>query len=151
MNNQDNNQVENFRKRISLCVVEIGSIEKKSDNPFFKSKYVELADMLAIVVPILNKHNLTLLQPSSFENGKNVQRSIILDNLSSLHIESALTLPELTDPQKMVSATTYYRRATLQNLLSIRAVEDDDGNSLGSKPGKKSPNIKVTKTTNSEF
>jgi hypothetical protein len=44
-------------------------------------------------------------------------------------IESWLTLPDNIDPQKMISATTYYRRATLQSLLSLQAV-DDDGNSV---------------------
>jgi hypothetical protein len=46
-------------------------------------------------------------------------------------IESWLTLPDNIDPQKMISATTYYRRATLQSLLSLQAV-DDDGNSVAS-------------------
>jgi hypothetical protein len=46
-------------------------------------------------------------------------------------IESWLTLPDNIDPQKMISATTYYRRATLQSLLSLQAI-DDDGNSVAS-------------------
>jgi hypothetical protein len=43
-------------------------------------------------------------------------------------VDSWLTLPDNIDPQKMIGATTYYRRATLQSLLSLQAV-DDDGNS----------------------
>ena len=40
---------------------------------------------------------------------------------------SGLKLPELTDPQKLGSAITYYRRYTLASLLGLQAV-DDDGN-----------------------
>jgi hypothetical protein len=59
----------------------------------------------------------------------------IIDIDSGQKVESWLTLPQLQDPQKMISATTYYRRATLQALLSLQAV-DDDGNSIkvSSKP-----------------
>ena len=40
---------------------------------------------------------------------------------------STITLPDLTDPQKMGSAITYYRRYSLQSLFLLQA-EDDDGN-----------------------
>jgi hypothetical protein len=53
----------------------------------------------------------------------------IIDIDSGQKVESWLTLPSITDPQKMISATTYYRRATLQALLSLQAV-DDDGNTV---------------------
>ncbi len=36
-----------------------------------------------------------------------------------------MKLPEITDPQKIGSAVTYYRRYTLQSLLSLQAVDDD--------------------------
>ena len=41
---------------------------------------------------------------------------------------SFITIPEnITDPQKLGSAITYFRRYTLKSLLAI-AEEDDDGN-----------------------
>jgi hypothetical protein len=36
-----------------------------------------------------------------------------------------MKLPEILDPQKIGSAVTYYRRYTLQSLLSLQAVDDD--------------------------
>jgi hypothetical protein len=36
-----------------------------------------------------------------------------------------MTLPIITDPQKVLSAVTYFRRGTLQSLLSLQAVDDD--------------------------
>jgi hypothetical protein len=50
-------------------------------------------------------------------------------------VTSFLKLPEnLTDPQKIGSCITYFRRYTLKSLLAISEV-DDDG-SLASKPTK---------------
>jgi hypothetical protein len=38
-----------------------------------------------------------------------------------------LILPEISDPQKKIASVSYFRRASLQSLLSLQAV-DDDGN-----------------------
>jgi len=53
-----------------------------------------------------------------------------------------MRLPEIQDPQKVGSAVTYYRRYTLQSLLSLQA-EDDDANSA-------SATVKNTKPTISQ-
>jgi hypothetical protein len=54
-------------------------------------------------------------------------------------IESFMRLPLITDPQKILSAVTYFRRGTLQSLLSLQAV-DDDGNTASAAP-KTKPSI----------
>jgi len=48
-------------------------------------------------------------------------------------IISGIELPQNSDPQKLGSAITYYRRYTLVSLLGLQA-EDDDGNSAKPKP-----------------
>ena len=110
---------------------EIGKIVKGNDNPFFKSKYADLNTILEACEPILLKYDLILLQPVK---GTSVVTQIIdIDNGET--IESYLDLPNIVDPQKMIAAVTYYRRASLQSLLSLQAV-DDDGNTAkdGAKP-----------------
>lgn len=57
----------------------------------------------------------------------NLVNSVIVDITDGSMIESSLSLPNITDPQKLGSAITYYRRYTLQSLLGLQA-EDDDGN-----------------------
>jgi hypothetical protein len=37
------------------------------------------------------------------------------------YVESSLHLPVVTDPQKQIAGVTYFRRATLQSLLSLRS------------------------------
>lgn len=110
---------------------EIGKIVKGNDNPFFKSKYADLNTILEACEPILLKYDLILLQPVK---GTSVVTQIIdIDNGET--IESYLDLPNIVDPQKMIAAVTYYRRASLQSLLSLQAI-DDDGNTAkdGAKP-----------------
>lgn len=107
---------------------EIGKISKDSKNPFFKCKYFDINSLLEHVEPILQKHQLLILQPI---NDGFVSTQII-DIENGELITSALELKNQTDPQKRGSEITYYRRYTLVSLLGLQA-EDDDGN-LASKP-----------------
>jgi len=117
-------------KKLFEAKKEIGKISKDSENPFFKSKYFDINKLLEHVEPILAKHNLLLLQP--IKDGKVI--TVIRDSTkdgSTEHcfVYSELELPTLTDPQKLGSAITYYRRYTLQSLLGLQA-EDDDANAV---------------------
>ena len=117
-------------KKLLAAKKEIGKISKDSTNPFFKSKYFDVNALLEHVEPILQAYGLVLLQPIK----DNVVLTIIVDSESGKQIESGITLPNLTDPQKLGSAITYYRRYTLQSLLGLQA-EDDDANKA-SRPAK---------------
>lgn len=102
---------------------EIGKVTKGSNNPFFKSKYADLNALLEATEPILLKHGLIVLQPVI--NGSVCTQIIDVD--SGDKVESSLMLPNIGDPQKLIASITYYRRGTLQSLLSLQAI-DDDGN-----------------------
>lgn len=102
---------------------EIGKVVKGNDNPFFKSRYADLNTILEAVEPSLFKHGLIVLQPCL----DNIVETRIIDCESGDMVQSSLILPEITDPQKRIAAVTYFRRATLQSLLSLQAI-DDDGN-----------------------
>ena len=116
----------NICKKLYKVQKEIGGISKDSTNPFYNSKYFDINSLIKQVTPILEKHNLLLLQP--IEDGKQYSRIIDLDGGM---VESSLALPINLDAQKIGSAITYYRRYTLQSLLALQA-EDDDGNSASS-------------------
>lgn len=117
----------NFYEKLSAVKAEVGRISKDSSNPFFKSKYFDVNSLLLHVEPIIQKHELLLLQP--IQDG--LVKSIIFDT-KGFSIESGIALPEINDPQKLGSAITYYRRYTLQSLLALQA-EDDDANLASNK------------------
>jgi hypothetical protein len=113
---------------------EIGKVTKGSNNPFFKSKYADLNALLEATEPILLKHGLIVLQP--IVNACVCTRIIDIDN--GEYVESSLALPIVSDPQKQIAGVTYFRRASLQSLLSMQAV-DLDGNDIAAA-------VKETKT-----
>jgi hypothetical protein len=111
--------------KLHRAKMHIGKVVKNATNPHFKRSYADINALLDTVEPILHENGLILLQPIH----DNILLTQIIDIDSGQKVESWLTLPLIQDPQKMISATTYYRRATLQALLSLQAV-DDDGQSV---------------------
>tara|TARA_R110000772_G_scaffold62278_1_gene140076 strand:- start:992 stop:1486 length:495 start_codon:yes stop_codon:yes gene_type:complete len=123
-------------KKLFEAKKEIGKISKDSKNPFFKSNYLSLNGLIDAVETVLQKHDLLLLQPIT--GGK--VKTEIHDTESTTFVSSEMELPNITDPQKLGSAITYYRRYTLQSLLGLRA-EDDDGNMAAKKTEARLPSL----------
>jgi len=115
---------------------EIGGISKLESNPFYNSKYFDINSLIKQLNPLLLKHNLLLLQP--IEDNKVVTKIICVE--SNSNVSSFLTIPAVSDPQKLGGAITYLRRYTLASLLGLQA-EDDDGNAASGL--KKKKEIKV--------
>ena len=118
-----NTKMKELYKKLAAVKKEIGTISKDSTNPFFKSKYFDINGLLKHVEPLLDEKGLLLLQPII----DGLVCSQIIDVESGDKVESSMKMSELSDPQKMGSMITYYRRYTLQSLLGLQA-EDDDGN-----------------------
>lgn len=97
-------------------------VKKEADNPFFKSKYMKLDDIVDAVTPILNKNACV-----AYHYGKNDGFIYTRITDGKDFIESCLEVKG-DDPQKIGASTTYYRRYNLCLLLDILADEDDDGN-----------------------
>jgi len=114
-------------------------MKKDSENPFYKSRYFDVNQLIETLRPEFIRHDLLLLQP--IKNGE--VGTIIMDFGSGETVESFIPLPEINDPQKIGSAITYYRRYSLQSLLGIEA-EDDDAN-LASKGSSKPKDSKPSK------
>lgn len=106
----------------------IGVVKKNAKNPHFKNTYADLNALIEAVEPILIENNLIILQP--IKDGKVFTE--IVDVESGESVTSSIDLPTSGNPQQMGSAITYYRRYTLQSLLSLQA--DDDDGQMASKP-----------------
>jgi hypothetical protein len=119
-------------KKLLEVKKQIGVLKKNSKNPFFKSAYLDLNDLLNAVEPLLLDNGLILLQPVD----DNKVYTMIIDAETEHELcNSSMAIPDnITDPQKLGSCITYFRRYTLKSLLAI-AETDDDGN-LASKKSK---------------
>ncbi len=110
--------------KLHMAKMNIGKVAKNATNPHFKKSYADINALLETVEPILHENGLVLLQPVK----DHIVFTQIIDIDSGDMIESWMQLPEITDPQKLLGAITYFRRGTLQSLLALQSV-DDDGNS----------------------
>ena len=118
--------------KLSLVKKEIGTLSKNASNPFFKSKYLDLGEILTNLEPLLETHKMLLLQPIS----EDTVCTQIHDLESGQCVTSCIKLPQLTDPQKIGSAITYYRRYSLQSLLALQTDDDDANEASDNKPTK---------------
>jgi len=131
-------------QKIHQVGVRVGSIEKTKENPFFKSKYFDINDLLAVLNPALEKEGLSVIQPLDMETGANLHaviRTIVTNGKETQTY--TLPLPTIQDPQKMGSAITYYRRYSLQSLFGLQTNDDDDGN-VASKETRANKKAKTT-------
>ena len=102
----------------------LGKLSKDQLNPFYNSKYMDINKLLENIEPLLQERKLLLLQP--IESDKVTTIIHDLEEEGSF-IRSSIDIPDISDPQKIGSIVTYYRRYTLKSLLGIQE-EDDDGN-----------------------
>jgi hypothetical protein len=102
-----------------------------ADNPFYKSKYAPLSDILNLVRPLLSDCGLSVLQ-SPGGNGDSISVTTLLLHDSGEWIESdpVVTKAEKTTAQGAGSAITYLRRYSLSAVLGISSEDDDDGNGM---------------------
>lgn len=123
---------------------EIKDPARDADNPFFKSKYVTLDDLLRQVRPVLAKNGLSFIQVPGGD-GKSITVKTILMHVSGQWIETEpfSMIAAKTDPQGAGSAVTYGRRYALSAVLGVAWDDDDDGNKAsGNDKGKASGNDK---------
>ena len=140
---------------LSRAQGEIQNAEKSSDNPFFGSKYADLAEVLNQVRPVFSKHGLAIIQ-LPFSDGGSVGVHTMLTHSSGQWVQEQIQLPiqdfaegetDKGGNQKHVNwgqeagkLTTYLRRYSAAAIAGI-AQEDVDGNINGA-PGKPKKEVK---------
>ncbi len=107
---------------------ELENASKNANNPHFKSRYADLAELLNTVRPVLSKHGLAVIQMPSFDSGV-ASVETLLTHSSGEYVSSTCSAPVTKqDAQGVGSAITYLRRYSLAAFCGI-AQEDDDANS----------------------
>lgn len=114
----------------ALCLFqgEITNPKNIANNPFFKSKYSPLSEVINVTRPVLAKHGLSVLQSPSGD-GEHITITTLLMHSSGEWIEAdplVLKADKVT-AQGAGSAISYGRRYSLSAVLGISSEEDDDG------------------------
>lgn len=136
MNKSD--QLEELAAALAKAQGELENATKSSQNPHFKSKYADLAEVLNTVRPVFSRHGLSVTQLPSLDDDMVSVETMLLHS-SGQWISSKITTPVggKRDAQSIGSAITYARRYSLAAIAGI-AQEDDDGNAAAA-PQKPQP------------
>lgn len=103
-----------------------GEIEQPAlnrENPYFKSRYVDLSGVLKSVQKLLAKNGLAVMQIIS---GNDI--ITLLSHKSGQWFKSVCPIGTYKSQQDRGSAITYTKRYALCAILGIAADTDDDGN-----------------------
>lgn len=104
------------------------SAKKSESNPFFKSKYASLEEVIQVVRDEGLKHGLTFTQLVDFDEHHIFVRTVVLhESGESIDGRTPVISKDPTDPQKMGGGITYAKRYGLQAAFGLPS-EDDDGN-----------------------
>lgn len=140
--------IANLAAALVAAQAELRNPPKEQNNPFFKSKYADLATVREHVVPVFQRHGLAVTQLPTTEEGEPCLCSMLvhksgeyISTTIQLHAvkkpvkaerpgpqEQAKPAEPQHDPQGVGAAITYARRYALQSIAGITADEDDDGN-----------------------
>ena len=98
-------------------------LKKDANNPFLKSKYVTLDNILEHYTPRLNNDGILCFH--NVVNKELVTSLVLVESWET--ITSSFPLNN-TDPQKQWSEISYWKRYNLWCLLNIQTDTDDDWN-----------------------
>lgn len=133
INHNHNEKCESLASALCKAQGVMNGAKKDRNNPFFKSKYADLASVFDAIREPFASNGLSVTQTMDIlENGRSVLITRLMHEGGEF-IESKMMLPEDPNPQKLGSAITYYRRYALMAISGVPA-EDDDGNSSSGKP-----------------
>ena len=117
-------------KNIALALItfqiKVGKVTKDATNPFFKSKYASLSNILDAIAFPLEEAGLSYMQ---FPDGQYGLTTIVMHGESGEWLQSTYTMkPTKDDPQGIGSCITYQKRYALAGALALNIDDDDDGN-----------------------
>lgn len=124
----NSSEINELAAALVAAQAEFGAVPKGATNPFFKSKYASLPDVVQHASPILAKHGLAISQHVTYdETGRDALMTYLLHK-SGQYIAYSMKLHLVKeDPQAQGSAITYARRYSYQAVLGLVTDEDDDG------------------------
>lgn len=116
-------------KAICAAQLSLKPVKKECDNPFFKSKYADLASVWEALKPF-HENGIAITQsPVACGRAGHICLETQLTHESGEWMRSTLELPlAKNDPQGAGSALTYARRYALGCMTGVVTEEDDDGN-----------------------
>jgi hypothetical protein len=108
----------------------IEKIKKTNVNPYFKSAYASLSDILDVIREPLTENGLSFVQ---FPKGLYGLETMLMHTSGEWLSEWYEMVPTKNDPQGAGSVITYQRRYALGAILGLNIDVDDDTNKTSEK------------------
>tara|TARA_R110000782_G_scaffold172672_2_gene264282 strand:+ start:1504 stop:2121 length:618 start_codon:yes stop_codon:yes gene_type:complete len=134
--------IKHLATALGKAQAEMSAAKKSAKNPFFKSKYANLEEVIHCIKEPFADNGLSFVQFPVAEDGMAGVETILMHE-SGEWISGVFMLKcSKNDPQGMGSAITYARRYGLQSAVGVPS-EDDDGAGATQRSKPKSESDKV--------
>lgn len=134
MSDQSEN-IEALAAALAKAQGEITGALKDSSNPFFKSRYADLASCWDACRAQLSKNGLAVIQTTLATDGATVEVLTTLAHASGQWIRGRLRMaPKEATPQGIGSCITYARRYALAAMVGLAQIDDDAESAHGRTP-----------------
>jgi len=141
------NAMAEFQKKIKQPL-------KDANNPFFKSQYVPLENVVEAITETGSQLGISFMQFASSDETGSIEVATLVMHSTGEYIEfpPVRMKPESNKPQAVGSAITYAKRYALSAIFGITSDKDDDGNEATglNKPVDKQPKQQQKQQTQDE-
>lgn len=128
MNKSEN--INELAKSLAIFQTKVKQPLKDANNPFFKSKYVPLQNVVQAVTETAGELGLSFIQyPVNEENKIGVITLLMHESGQYIETDPIFTHIAKQDPQAVGSAISYMKRYSLSAVFGITADLDDDAES----------------------
>ena len=125
--------IKHLATALSKAQAVMSGAKKSAANPFFKSKYANLEEVIACIKEPFESNGLSFMQFPICEDDRAGVETIVMHESGEWISGSFMLKCTKLDPQGMASAITYARRYGIQSIAGIPS-EDDDGNAASQAP-----------------
>jgi hypothetical protein len=122
--------IKNLATALCKFQSEIVAIKKDAKNPFFKSSYASLGQIISSIREPLAKNGLSITQ---FPSQDGTLTTTLMHDSGEWISATTSVYAAKNDPQSLGSAITYMRRYALGAALNLAIDTDDDGNAASGK------------------
>lgn len=122
-------QINELATALAKAQGEIKNVVLNQENPFFKSKYADLAAVREATIPYLSKHDLSIVQYTETVAAGMLLHTRLMHSSGQWIDGDYPIATDVLKPQAVGSALTYARRYSWAGITGLAAEVDDDGNS----------------------
>lgn len=105
---------------------EIGQIVNDATNPFFKSNYATLKNVIDTVKPVLNENGIYFQQKATMQDGLIGVETVFIGHGGQLSSGFVFVPPAKATPQDLGSALSYAKRYSLSLACGVASTDEDD-------------------------